>query len=180
MLYCRLYTIFQSTLPREERHFSLHVVSSISIFQSTLPREERPKFSDFFPILLIYFNPRSHERSDGMVLPLNTLNGLISIHAPTRGATYSPPCVIVIVCISIHAPTRGATHLLHVTCITSTFQSTLPREERQLMVSSSLCLHGYFNPRSHERSDASGMSQLATSLNFNPRSHERSDHPQCM
>ena len=108
LLYCRLYTIFQSTLPREERHFSLHVVSSISIFQSTLPREERPKFSDFFPILLIYFNPRSHERSD-VLQKSNILYIIISIHAPTRGATLLQLCTKQLFSISIHAPTRGAT-----------------------------------------------------------------------
>ena len=56
--------IFQSTLPREERPSNSKTSASSSVFQSTLPREERLKtiFSDLPTVL--YFNPRSHERSD--------------------------------------------------------------------------------------------------------------------
>ena len=55
------------------------------LFQSTLPREER------LPAIGINyhvedFNPRSHERSDVNV-HLEDLVQIISIHAPTRGAT---------------------------------------------------------------------------------------------
>ena len=174
MLYCRLYTIFQSTLPREERHFSLHVVSSISIFQSTLPREERPKFSDFFPILLIYFNPRSHERSD-IVVPVMSSASTISIHAPTRGATSASMASSSSKVISIHAPTRGATvHKLSGLLLIHHFN---PRSHER---SDGLVLrlpppHSYFNPRSHERSDKKSKYRLNGMGNFNPRSHERSD-----
>ena len=100
------------------------------------------------------FNPRSHERSDLMLsmkhqsIPLfqSTLpreerrNGslttyrllLISIHAPTRGATTIPvPTKLDVVHISIHAPTRGAT-------VTSYYICKWLDD---------------FNPRSHERSD---------------------------
>ena len=120
--------------------------------------------------------------------------------------------------ISIHAPTRGATILCNhrglVFGFQSTlpreerqipqidpktgeqFQSTLPREERQILQKLAENLQN-FNPRSHERSDV--FQQLATihrtfisihaptrgatlysfyavdNWNFNPRSHERSD-----
>ena len=53
------------------------------------------------------FNPRSHERSDALLILCRQLWN-ISIHAPTRGATY---------------------HSLKPKNITG-FQSTLPREER--------------------------------------------------
>ena len=76
--------IFQSTLPREERP-NWRVMYPITIeFQSTLPREERRKFGGVY------------------------LNGSISIHAPTRGATV------------LQCQIR----------LRFTFQSTLPREER--------------------------------------------------
>ena len=39
-------------------------------------------------IPLLYFNPRSHERSDGIRDRADTVPD-ISIHAPTRGATES-------------------------------------------------------------------------------------------
>ena len=79
-----------------------------SIFQSTLPRGERP----LSPFKYAYLKD-------------------ISIHAPTRGATYIGAGVHHIRGISIHAPTRGAT----VIAINSgnrsmIFQSTLPRGER--------------------------------------------------
>ena len=55
--------------------------------------------------------------------------------------------------ISIHAPTRGAT-------------SFIIRDYFAI---------NYFNPRSHERSDADCLQLHFYHLNFNPRSHERSD-----
>ena len=55
-------------------------------FQSTLPREER-HFQFAQPSLYkLNFNPRSHERSDGNQSEM-LLKFRISIHAPTRGAT---------------------------------------------------------------------------------------------
>ncbi len=122
-----------------------------SIFQSTLPREERPiqrlpswperyfnprshERSDLNERLqrlrTANFNPRSHERSDTERVPRQR-NPMISIHAPTRGATASPVSTgcqpydfnprshersdlfrlywLWVYSISIHAPTRGAT-----------------------------------------------------------------------
>ena len=73
-----------------------------------------------------YFNPRSHEGSDGSLdLYYNYL--LISIHAPTRGATFT-----------------RIVHYFHYL-----FQSTLPRGERPHTTHS---VDGIwdFNPRSHE------------------------------
>ena len=105
-----------------------------------------------FCYMILYFNPRSHERSDPVLssVPLGSVP--ISIHAPTRGATetgahqsnefvfqstlpreerpkhhgaYTGGLVI-----SIHAPTRGATEVAAVMSAKAEFQSTLPREER--------------------------------------------------
>ena len=100
---------------------------------------------------------------------------VISIHAPTRGATslkateyklsidfnprshersdkstYNSFCPRLL--ISIHAPTRGATR--------SRFFVTIKVD---------------FNPRSHERSDQDSMQSVRSRHHFNPRSHERSD-----
>ncbi len=79
---------------------------------------------------------------------------LISIHAPTRGATRSSFPSSFISCISIHAPTRGATNSLFYWRYKHEFQSTLPREERRYKHIHKGCLLD-FNPRSHERSDTS-------------------------
>ncbi len=100
---------------------------------------------------------------------------IISIHAPTRGATS-----LCLNCgikkefqstlpreerltvqtafgfqyvISIHAPTRGATGSGSNYSDDGRFQSTLPREERP-MPFTFFTRFKYFNPRSHERSDS--------------------------
>ena len=77
---------------------------------------------------------------------------LISIHAPTRGATSPVGAMFVGNNISIHAPTRGATHSKSLNDFKAIFQSTLPREERPTTWQLTLVLYN-FNPRSHERSD---------------------------
>ena len=166
---------FQSTLPREERPVQTLPIHSKEIqFQSTLPREERRRS----PELHTHpsdFNPRSHERSDAIAVLMDD-ETRISIHAPTRGAT----C------------TDGKGLYLPIL-----FQSTLPREERQLLQLFtkqlfSISIHAptrgatvltlgfptymfYFNPRSHERSDIHIQFFLSKTPYFNPRSHERSD-----
>ena len=55
---------FQSTLPREERLIVKIKAKFVSVFQSTLPREERLYLCRLL-LHFLYFNPRSHERSDG-------------------------------------------------------------------------------------------------------------------
>ena len=100
---------------------------------------------------------------------------VISIHAPTRGATslkateyklsidFNPrshersdnyiPDEFKSYIISIHAPTRGATRFYDLDPV---FQVN-------------------FNPRSHERSDHTALLLMYNRTYFNPRSHERSD-----
>lgn len=81
------------------------------IFQFTLPREERRQVQAQ-PLTLQNFNPRSHERSD-FTGDYTFEVTLISIHAPTRGATCVAKRTPNMRIISIHAPTRGATAILH-------------------------------------------------------------------
>ena len=98
-------------------------------FQSTLPQEERP-WPWVIPCQDYYFNPRSHKRSD-LHERVILVHCLISIHAPTRGATEQRMKRTTEQVISIHAPTRGATGaLLACLRLTFQFQSTLPQEER--------------------------------------------------
>ena len=101
---------------------------------------------------VVYFNPRSHERSDDTHIDLGNTTDKISIHAPTRGATeaqqilprnntyfnprshersdYTDDNMPNSMKISIHAPTRGATEPIDNDIARLIFQSTLPREER--------------------------------------------------
>ena len=55
------------------------------------------------------FNPRTYKRCDAFSLPNND-SMLVSIHAPTRGATRGFDKYCKIWLVSIHAPTRGATN----------------------------------------------------------------------
>ena len=106
---------------------------------------ERSDFLLFFQISgIINFNPRSHERSDwhGCIKWLR--QNMISIHAPTRGATSYSMHLAFLSTISIHAPTRGATTLSFIL-----YQFTLN-----------------FNPRSHERSDLASTACVMTQAKF--------------
>ena len=109
-------------------------------------------------VAFFYFNPRSHERSDVNVPP-STLSPLISIHAPTRGATSIFQIPLQHLLISIHAPTRGATSSpMPLDTYHCSFQSTLPREERPCdditaLISGNISIHaptrGATAPRLH-------------------------------
>ena len=142
-----------------------------------------------------YFNPRSHERSDfgsSTSTSMNTIsihaptrgatyngsvaNGLsgISIHAPTRGATWWGVVCTSTINISIHAPTRGATcNSIRPLCIYE-FQSTLPREERLHAIHFFHALQIFQSTLPREERPLSGVF-IKSVINFNPRSHERSD-----
>ena len=113
------------------------------VFQSTLPRGER-RMGKIDTSGLSNFNPRSHEGSDNRTTFYYLPVSLISIHAPTRGATY---CICRLVSdwtISIHAPTRGATPVLL----------------------SDMVSDGYFNPRSHEGSDGRAITNIPLLAKF--------------
>ena len=127
----------------------LHILSAVSIhaptkgatvkegvaiytqlFQSTLPRRERQS-STLYLMSCLRFNPRSHEGSD------------MAAGRNIKGITI----------VSIHAPTKGATRLDGVNAVFE--QSFNPRSHEG---SDFMHLTGYsgmdgFNPRSHEGSD---------------------------
>ena len=142
---------FQSTFPREERPYYTIVRIQVLQFQSTLLREERPFPTDFVTAFMPYFNPRSHERSDNYI-PDEFKSYIISIHAPTRGATMTSDETGM---VAIFQSTLPREERLSFPCNISfhlIFQSTLPREERQTMRKLTIAELN-FNPRSHERSD---------------------------
>ena len=121
----------------------------------------------------------------------------ISIHAPTRGATFIFPFLPNLYRISIHAPTRGATRYRLYCNLILLFQSTLPREERQRRSSNSHQGKRFQStlPREERHrqiqqpgsvdaisihAPTRGATLLLVYLSqklyyFNPRSHERSD-----
>ena len=142
---------FQSTLPRGERPRSKYSRRRTRRFQSTLPRGERRGGGSRKWAASLYFNPRSHEGSD-VERQTEQIAVVISIHAPTRGATVAELPAAGQLDISIHAPTRGATRIPVKLSPQEIFQSTLPRGERPYSFAS-FSRPSNFNPRSHEGSD---------------------------
>ena len=125
------------------------------IFQSTLPREERPRRHAPAHKIARNFNPRSHERSDvGCLLRLfYHLNFNPRSHERSdKPFIYKALRTI----ISIHAPTRGATAASVMREESSQFQSTLPREERLLELALILiaCVFQSTLPREERLTDA--------------------------
>ena len=84
---------------------------------------------------------------------LSQLGTLVSIHAPTRGATADTLLGVADCKVSIHAPTRGAT--------SRTSKSKLPLP----------C----FNPRTHTGCDSELTPKALTHTGFNPRTHTGCD-----
>ncbi len=113
-------------------------------FQSTLPRRERR-----YEIVKSHyedgdFNPHSHEGSDIFGRILIRCCNFISIHTPTKGATEVQRLGVQHLRNSIHTPTKGATRAHWI----------------------NLFLHTYFNPHSHEGSDASSSVIVCTPFSF--------------
>ena len=127
-------------------------------------------------LCLLYFNPRSHERSDGNCYTLTSNSG-ISIHAPTRGATMVAILNQKIPVFQSTLPREERLFGFGIRVIISIFQSTLPREERRPCSRHSLRILLFQStlPR-EERRYPHGLQSLLFH-NFNPRSHERSDIP---
>ncbi len=106
-----------------------HIFPSAQEFQSTLPHGERPLYQIIKEVASIFQSTLPHgERQYPFCFYL--LCTLISIHAPTRGATFLP-----------------REYYLH-----DGFQSTLPHGERHRISGRSLSKMN-FNPRSHTGSD---------------------------
>ena len=139
----------------------------------------------------LYFNPRTHVGCD-IGHNITILIFVISIHAPTWGATAKNPSKSYTFKISIHAPTWGAT--LEFTKIfsqftfqsthprgvrltpkrhpvgSSLFQSTHPRGVRQKQLTNKIMIKN-FNPRTHVGCDGTLRVTLSFTRNFNPRTH---------
>ena len=99
------------------------------LFQSTLPRGERHS-GEISEGNQSDFNPRSHEGSDNFYCPVHPIQ-CISIHAPTRGATIYGAVVGVRFGLFQSTLPRGERHLSQSKeYLSMQFQSTLPRGER--------------------------------------------------
>ena len=121
---------FQSTPPREGRPHLSWTFRWASMFQSTPPREGRRKKRPIYKARL-GFNPRPHTRGD-IVKWRYRHTIYVSIHAPTRGATWAQEGIF-------------STAFL--------FQSTPPREGQLWAHDQYIAPNLSFNPRPHTRGD---------------------------
>ena len=125
-----IFSVFQSTLPREERLLGLNFKEANSIFQSTLPREERllQQYLSHFQLLFQSTLPREKRR-----------NYATTGDIPTKFQSTLP------------REERRAKR----TCLPKEPSDFNPRshERSDSFIAYIIVLTGYFNPRSHERSD---------------------------
>ena len=125
-------SIFQSTLPRRERHYCSNVTKRRNRISIHAPAKGATRTDSKTQMEYLNFNPRSREGSDLREVISSMLHMSISIHAPAKGATPAPAVPRpVLFSISIHAPAKGATS-------SNAFISSFKP---------------YFNPRSREGSD---------------------------
>ena len=98
---------FQSTHPHGVRRAMRMQFANQMQFQSTHPHGVRLTTKSPAPKSQC-FNPRTHMGCDTMARTERRVR-MVSIHAPTWGATKFLCLFSLIVCVSIHAPTWGAT-----------------------------------------------------------------------
>ena len=99
----------------------------------------------------------------------------ISIHAPTRGATIITRTCQCPVSISIHAPTRGATKQYTSRFRIRKFQSTLPQGERHCSFIFSTSFSAFQSTLPQGERLLKDTRQIQLDCYFNPRSHKGSD-----
>ena len=100
--------MFQFTRPQGARHILKGFNLQVNLFQFTRPQgarlvrhvNRRQRAS---------FNSRAHKGRDVMTQKTRDALRIVSIHAPTRGATLNVHIRYFSYIVSIHAPTRGAT-----------------------------------------------------------------------
>ena len=144
------------------------------------------------------FNPRSHKGSDGAIKRRILDLGIFQSTLPQRERLNEELENDRSVLISIHAPTKGATIRILEMQVTEKFQSTLPQRERLLSMTI-LCALILFQSTLPQRerhklfennisdfwisihAPTKGATEYLEShsvqkINFNPRSHKGSDH----
>ena len=99
---------FQSTLPRRERLLISCKTIKFPKFQSTLPRRER-RLMHLLLFYVFYFNPHSHEGSDIIKKFQLLLLLIFQSTLPRRERPDNQSVFIKGDIISIHTPTKGAT-----------------------------------------------------------------------
>ena len=146
-----------------------------AMFQPTLPHGERQR-----NVTLTFaessFNPRSRMGSDCICRLRLSMSHCFNPRSH-MGSDLCEREQRIIELVSIHAPTRGATGRVVYRGNNNAFQSTLPHGERRRFWCHHRARTCCFNPRSHMGSDRVGIPNLAFQGCFNPRSYMGSDPP---
>ena len=147
-------SIFQSTLPRRERPRLRRMPLVMYNFnpRSHEGSDER-EFIDFD--LDHDFNPRSHEGSDSAIRVTTKSTILFQSTLPRRERQCHPRYDKIHNIISIHAPTKGATSSVALWTIRTMYFNPRSHEGSDVTSPSAQLFLLYFNPRSHEGSDDS-------------------------
>ena len=165
--------LFQSTRPRGARLLLLVLLQVLNRFQSTRPRGARLSVQTRGQ-QMISFNPRAHAGRD-MIVNLPFIWYEFSIHAHA-GRDDRWEFSIDKDQVSIHAPTRGATWLLHNGMLDCQFQSTRPRGARRpydLRQQQSQ----YVSIHAPTRGATADHLVVPVVAGFNPRAHAGRDRP---
>ena len=185
--------LFQFTRPRGARLRMAFQLQRMLEFQFTRPRGARLT-SALEKANEASFNSRAHEGRD---LKVRTVpeKSMVSIHAPTRGATPHGVPVATHAGVSIHAPTRGATGTEHRTIAYRGFNSrahegrdkgpefffsrihvSIHAPTRGATKPNRNCFSFYcFNSRAHEGRDQHALQLERHAERFNSRAHEGRD-----
>ena len=125
----------------------------------------------------MYFNPRSHERSDKLFVAVKVWYPIFQSTLPREERQENGIEYDDLLDISIHAPTRGAT-ISNGLCdgFYAIFQSTLPREERLVAKDFTEGMVVFQSTLPREERHKRLLLYQVRLYNFNPRSHERSDN----
>ena len=164
--------VFQSTHPRGVRQLAHSLCCSVGLVSIHAPTRGATKMVcrvDYRGC----FNPRTHEGCDsGDAMPdIKAIGFNPRTH---EGCDRDNRIGNHLAVVSIHAPTRGATELSWKQLIALMFQSTHPRGVRHRQPrrgSRRVC----FNPRTHEGCDTLSSLTRVASCCFNPRTHEGCD-----
>ncbi len=157
---------FQSTLPQGERPNK--VISQRRHTEHFNPRSRKGSDAPWrtWAATIGYFNPRSRKGSDIHLVLVRHVAGVISIHAPARGATRSEASRSSARWYFNPRSRKGSDLPAEAVSVEpSLFQSTLPQGERPSHGRQSNPA-GHFNPRSRKGSDASVQKYIANAPLF--------------
>ena len=166
--------IFQSTLPRRERH-TIKAPSKRKLYFNPHSREGSDLSGLWHGRSSYYFNPRSREGSDDFPLWYARYTSKISIHAPAKGATYTFAYLFFLAIYFNPRSREGSDELVVLLAKGMLNFNPRSREGSDRRYQKTGCAAENFNPRSREGSDFLLKIRCPEHSDFNPRSREGSD-----